>query len=515
MVIAKNAAIDVKIDHYTLNVRDPQIMHAVRDVMALFSVEKLEYDTMYGTFTNNVVMVYIEFPNDLAGILTTKVFYKYEKSGSLLCDYETISYKNGSLVQNVNRLIRLQLFYIMRRITEVDPGPWGILRGVRPIKIAHRLLDDGLQKNMIINKFNSDYAVDQSKAELMTEIAIAQRRFFHCGQAASRTVSIYIGIPYCPTRCLYCSFPGYPVPSKTEIALFLQALYKEIYHIKALIDEHTLVVENIYVGGGTPTSLDIDDFTNLLELIQKTFFTSATKEFTVEAGRPDSLSMEKIEAMARYGVTRTSINPQTMQEKTLKLIGRKHTIQDIIDSFAKMRTVNIPIINMDIIIGLPGETEADVLDTMEQISVLQPNNLTVHTLAIKKGSQLKTAFDLYSLPNERIVKGMLEIAATAADEMGMKPYYIYRQKYMTGNFENIGYCKPGSECIYNIQMIGERQTIIGIGPTATTRVIESSSRFLDSLYNPKDLDCYQKKMDVYLGKRATMLKRLFSDSGEE
>ncbi|MDF2570636.1 MAG: miaB 2, partial [Sporomusa sp.] len=412
---------------------------------------------------------------------------------------------------------------LMRRLTGSNPAPWGILRGVRPTKIVHRLLDQGLNHSQITTKLVKEYALETAKADLVTDIAIHQRSVVVSpdNPVKGKKVSIYVGIPYCPSRCLYCSFPAYVLPEQREqLDAFLRSITRDIESAGQLITKFNLSVESIYVGGGTPTSLAATDLATLLALIREVFQNAQMKEFTVEAGRPDSINNEKIDVMRQYGINRVSINPQTMQDKTLKQIGRKHTVQDIIDIFGKIRQAGIPLVNMDVIAGLPGETEADMEDTMRQISILNPENITVHTLALKRGSVLKESLNsgllsCQSLPNEEITRAMLKVAADYTTRMDMHPYYLYRQKYMTGNLENIGYAKSETDCLYNIQIMEERQTIIGIGPAAGTKAVSPNQWRLQSSYNAKDVVSYIKNLDVYLNERNTLLSRLYGDCKED
>jgi oxygen-independent coproporphyrinogen-3 oxidase len=351
---------------------------------------------------------------------------------------------------------------------------------------------------------------------LLTDIAVRQRPFLARPQSQlNKLVSVYIGIPFCPSRCLYCSFPAYVLPKdRQSVVAFIEALHVDMKDAAAEIALHGLSVQNVYIGGGTPTSLDEGDFLTLLETVRQLFVGEETVEFTVEAGRPDSINRAKIAAMEQSGVTRISVNPQSMQEKTLKLIGRMHSVQDIINIFGEIRQTGQFIVNMDLIAGLPGETEMDFQDTLEQIRRLQPDNLTVHTLAMKKGSRLSLSPSLYVLPDRQQTVGMLRRAADFAYSMNMQPYYLYRQKHMTGNLENIGYAMPGRECLYNIQVMEERQTIIGIGLTATTKAVDTRTMHLERCYNPKDLATYIRDIGKYCKLRRGLLSKLFADEEE-
>lgn len=519
----------MKIKWYVLDdSNDHSLTNAVSEAMALFQItasvcsycsedvkKQLPQDSV---LVRNTIMG-INDDNRKVEVVTEILFWRDIHTLDCMQEQRAAYLADEKPEKLAKRLIGLNVLSIMGKITGSKPSPWGILRGVRPTKIVHRLLDQGMAPRAAAEKMALDYAVDQTKAELATEVAVRQRSFLSLfrNNTSSRTVSIYIGIPYCPSRCLYCSFPAYVLPDRDTINAFMTALKQDIAAMAELIDRHNLIVQNIYVGGGTPTSLPGADFSLLLGVIRQSLINTATREFTIEAGRPDSIDDEKIAAMQYQRVTRVSLNPQTMQQKTLKHIGRMHTVQDIIDMFQKLRNVEIPVINMDIIVGLPGECEADITNTMEQISLLEPDNLTIHTLALKKGSLLKNDVlgpQQYILPDEASVVEMLQIANSYARRMSMQPYYLYRQKYMAGNQENVGYARPGTECLYNIQMMEERQTIIGIGPAAATKAVDINTWRLQSCYNAKDVHTYIKNLAVYLRERQTLLTRLFACKGE-
>lgn len=509
---------------------------AIRDTMTLFDISsagtwqegaplsKLPADSI-------LVAAEIVYQANQIEVRVTISYYTQESVIEALSDQEcrplpqenTKKDETEDITGLIRRLVRLTVLRLMRRLTGKNPGPWGILRGVRPTKIAHRLLDAGKDYSGITSRLVREYALEPAKAELVAGIAIHQRPIIATPTSftGAKKVSIYIGVPYCPSRCLYCSFPAYVLPEQRgQLDAFLRAIAKDIESAAQLITKFDLSVESIYVGGGTPTSLPAEDLAYLLALINKHICQPQLKEFTVEAGRPDSINDEKIDVLSQYGISRLSINPQTMQDKTLKQIGRRHTVQDIIEVFAKIRHTGIPIINMDVIAGLPGETEDDIKDTMQQITALNPENITVHTLAIKRGSVLKEsltsgAMTGQALPNEQTTQAMLAIAAEYAAKMNMHPYYLYRQKYMTGNLENVGYAKPGADCLYNIQIMEERQTIIGIGPAAGTKAINPKHWRLQSCYNAKDVNAYIKNLDIYLSERGTLLSRLYGDREED
>lgn len=403
------------------------------------------------------------------------------------------------------RLVCCHVFRAMEHLTGNVPSEWGILVGVRPVKIARTYLEMGLSEEETITRLQTDYLMSANKAAFITEVAVKERPFL---VIEANHISIYIGIPFCPTHCLYCSFPSALLPKDhSQIESFLDDLKREIIATAEMIERYGLVVDTLYIGGGTPTSLSDEDFYSLLSFVRERIPLDAVREFTVEAGRPDTITTKKIEAMCVHGVTRISLNPQTMQEKTLKRIGRNHTVRDIIEIFEQIRQSSIAVINMDIIIGLPGETVEDVRDTMAQIQKLDPDNITIHSLAIKRASPLKEKLVEYPLPSFGEAREMFRVAEEVAGEMGMKPYYLYRQRNIQGNLENVGYAKVGAESIYNIRMIEERQTIIGMGPSSTTKILFRDGKTFQNLLHPKNVAVYGEKLDEYLAER----DRLFND----
>ncbi len=539
MATVRNAVSNVKIEKffYAAQVGDAvDVLGAIRDTMALFTIAyagSWQKTWRLSELKEHAVLVAsaVSLENHKAVVKITVHFLRSDGACDLLTAAETRPLPAGSgknsdgedITGLSRRLARLIIHDLIRQLTGVNPGPWGILRGVRPTKIAHRLLDHGYQRQEIIEKLIVDYALESAKAQLITDIAIHHRPVIASpdNPPQDKKVSVYIGVPYCPSRCLYCSFPAFLVPERREqLDAFLRAITLDIESAARLMAKYNLAVESIYVGGGTPTSLEAKDLSILLQLIKKVFWGVHTREFTVEAGRPDSINDEKIAVFRQHGINRVSINPQTMQEKTLKQIGRRHTVQDIIDTFGKIRHAAIPVVNMDVIAGLPGETAADMEDTMRQLTALKPENITVHTLALKRGSLLKESLDAGTLagqplPNEATTRDMLAVAAAYTGSLGMQPYYLYRQKYMTGNLENVGYAQPGTDCLYNIQIMEERQTIIGIGPAAGTKAVNSVNWRLQSCYNAKDVATYIKNLDIYLSERDTLLSRLYGDSEED
>ncbi len=491
----------MKIDGY-LYPQDDELAKAVGEAMALYAIPAS------AASGDNIIVVRNRVVAEPYRVVTVVELPVAGEPGR----WEEVSPaapQEESRLTAARRLTQLNLLIALHKLTGRIPGPWGILRGVRPGKLAHRFFDQGLSEGEVATRLQEYYAVTPAKAALAADIAHRQRSLLLTPAEATKSVSIYLGVPFCPSRCLYCSFPAYVLPAdRSGVEAFLAALEKDVQAAAEAVDRYGLSVQTVYIGGGTPTSLAADDFERLLTLTRSAFIASGTREFTVEAGRPDTVDDAKLAAMRRAGVTRVSVNPQTMQEKTLKLIGRRHTVHDIILVLEKTRSAGIPVVNMDIIVGLPGEDEIQLADTMDKIARLAPDNLTVHTLAIKKGSRLKDGREGFALPGEGTAARMLAIADRCAREMGMIPYYLYRQKYMADNLENVGYALPGRECLYNIQIIEERQTVIGIGPAAATKAVNPADWRLTRSYMPKDLTTYINHLEKHLDRRDELLARL-------
>ncbi len=411
------------------------------------------------------------------------------------------------------RLIKLNVYDILRSLTRQEPALWGILHGVRPVKIVHRLIREGRGREEIAAKLQRDYAVSAEKIALLLRVAYRQLPFL--ALSSPKTVSVYIGIPFCPSRCLYCSFPSYVLPPREKLEAFLAVLRKDLLAARAIVERYRLKVQTIYVGGGTPTSLPDEDFAAFLRLVCASFRRPETVEFTVEAGRPDSVNGFKISVMKECGVNRVSVNPQTMQQKTLDSIGRKHTAGAIIELFGKFRAAGMRNINMDLILGLPGETLPDAEDTLRQVLALRPDDLTIHALALKRGSRLKMDLERHPLPDDETVRQMFASALRQVEASGLAPYYLYRQGYMSGDMENIGCCREGAEGLYNIQIMEEKQTILGVGPAATTKVVyKEAYKPLGASFNAKDLITYMKYADRYIARRAALLEEAFGGKEE-
>lgn len=347
------------------------------------------------------------------------------------------------------------------------------------------------------------YFTSDEKIRLSIEIAQRERQLLSAIDYKNG-YSLYIGIPFCPTTCLYCSFTSYPIGKwKERTGEYLEALFREMDYVAE--EKRGCTLDTVYFGGGTPTSLSPEDLDVLITRLKKTFDFSTVQEFTVEAGRPDSITREKLQVLKNHGVTRISINPQTMKEETLKLIGRRHTVEDVKERFQMAREMGFDNINMDLIIGLPEEGLEDVRTTMEEVKALAPDSVTVHSLAIKRAARLNTMKEVYKDLKITNTQEMIDLTAQYAREMGLEPYYLYRQKNMAGNFENVGYAAPGKACIYNVLIMEEQQTIIGCGAGTTTKRLFPEENRIERAENVKDVEQYISRIDEMIERKRRLL----------
>jgi len=372
---------------------------------------------------------------------------------------------------------------------------WGILTGVRPEKLFRQLVRETNLDTAKI-KLKDEYLLSKEKIDLLEKTYRVQTEL-NC-DTNPRAIGLYIGIPFCPTRCLYCSFTS-NVISKAKASAYMLALEKEILAVKDIFERKGLYAESIYIGGGTPTSLDDEDFEKLLSLTKDHFVSQNTREWTVECGRPDTITDSKLGLISKYGAGRISINPQTMKEETLKTIGRSHTPLQIIDAYRLARQYNF-VINMDLITGLPGETPEDFERTMNAVLDMNPENITVHTLAVKKASRLIEEDPGYAFKQADNVRNMLNIGSKLLTPK-YSPYYLYRQKHMAGNFENVGYERDNTASIYNVRIMEEDQTIIALGAGGISKVYYPSENRLERVANVSNYEIYIDRIDEMIQRK--------------
>lgn len=458
--------------------------YEVAELLKLFTTQFKFVDSKdVGMILENTVIVY----ND-------NVFSKTVYCENYQVKFEHLDNRSikGLTKQEVKKItketIKRSMFNVLMKIFN-SYVPWGILTGIRPVKIVHKLLDNGLDDESIRQNLKKNYLISDEKIDLALEIAKRERLFIY--PIDKNKISLYVSIPFCPTRCLYCSFPANPLKQFGHLKReYVYKLIEEIKGLSKLLEETNKEIETLYIGGGTPTTLDEEEMDLLINSLFKELDLTKIKEFTVEAGRPDSITRGKLEVLKKHNVTRISINPQTMNDRTLVKIGREHKVSDIVDCFNMARELGFDNINMDLILGLMDEDLAMVENTLKKIEKLSPESLTVHTLAIKRASNLKENIDKYHLTQYEEMVKMIDLSMKYAKKMGLNPYYMYRQKHMLGNLENIGYAKEGYECIYNMQIMEEKQSNYALGAGAISKFVYVDEDRIERVDNVKNVEQY-------------------------
>ncbi|MBP3462766.1 MAG: coproporphyrinogen dehydrogenase HemZ [Tyzzerella sp.] len=420
------------------------------------------------------------------------------------------------------RYVNLKVYEWLSKVTRKELS-WGIMTGVRPTKPMMNLMEEGLSDEEVVTWMQENYRVTDEKAQLGLKVAKKEKQLLE-QLDYKEGYSLYVGIPFCPSICSYCSFSSYPLAQwKERVDEYLDAVCKELTFIAEKSKDKKL--NTIYIGGGTPTTLTPEQLDRLLTHLEMQFSYADLKEITVEAGRPDSITREKLEVLKAHNIGRISINPQTMQQKTLDSIGRKHTVEDIRRVYCIARELGFDNINMDLIAGLPGETAEDMRDTLEQIREMAPDSLTVHALAMKRASRMtqeqKQAKQVGDATSEQsrqeeaqiadTLSCMIELAGNYANQMDLEPYYLYRQKNIAGNFENVGYAKVDKAGIYNILIMEEKQSIVAVGAGASTKIVVPDDKVIidPKTGNPKKIVRSENVKDVeqYISRIDEMIER--------
>jgi len=403
------------------------------------------------------------------------------------------------------RSVKFVIYVVLRLYTNYSP-PWGLLTGIRPAKIASDLLGGGLSKEKTESSLNKHYLVDKNRSKLSTAVALAQKDIIKRIGHACDAASIYINIPFCPSICHYCSFASCSAPEFAKhMNAYIEALAKEIEYLSNICKEK--YVENIYIGGGTPTSLDDYNFKRLLTLVEAYFNMDNILEYTVEAGRPDTIDAKKLDMMNQYGVTRISINPQTLHDSTLAEIGRQHSVEDFYRAYKLARKMGFDNINIDLILGLADETPQDVACTLEGVTALKPDSVTIHTLSIKRASMLHQNLENNSYTaNINNMEKMLNIASEYMYKVNLMPYYLYRQKNSLGNFENIGYAGKDKAGLYNIRMMEEHHNIYAAGAGAVTKLVDSENNIIKRIFNLRSPLDYIQRADEMIERKEVKMK---------
>ena len=397
------------------------------------------------------------------------------------------------------RQAKLGVYQVLKEGTGITP-PWGSLTGIRPTRLLYANLDKGLDMDAACEALRRVFDVSAEKTAILRQIVTVQQEL---PLPTLREADLYIGIPFCVTRCAYCSFLSGEVGKGELLAPYVDALCREIDAAQQLLDQTGLRLRAFYMGGGTPTSLPPALLERVLERASPLL--ARCGEITVEAGRPDTIDGEKLDVLRRYGVTRISVNPQTMHDDTLERIGRRHTTRQTETAYRLARDMGFDHINMDLIAGLPGEDLEKFRQTLHWLQELAPESMTVHTLSIKRSSLLHLW--QAQLPDGDMVADMVRAGADMARRMGMRPYYLYRQKYMAGNQENVGYALPRHECLYNIDMMEETASVIALGAGAASKRLFPRQGFIRRAFNVSDIRQYIDRVDEMIGRKNELFLR--------
>ena len=399
----------------------------------------------------------------------------------------------------------LQQSYYLAALPHLPNTPaWGALAGVRPTKLTTRHLLEGGTEHSAQKMMEKTYFVTRERAKLAVDCSVSTAAAY--AKTLPTDISLYIGIPFCPTRCAYCSFVSRSVGKRTELLQpYLEALHKELAITGKLLAASGRQVRSIYIGGGTPTTLSSGQMAALLDAVRDHFDLSRCLEFTVEGGRPDTLDAEKLRTIRAHGADRMSINPQTMEDAVLRACGRPHTAEDVLRSYREAVDAGFTAINMDLIAGLPADSYDGFCRSLDTVASLAPANITVHTLALKKGADL---FERkVALPGIEEVTAMVAYANKTLSSLGYKPYYLYRQKYMSGSFENVGWSRDGLDCLYNIYMMEELHTIVSLGGGGMNKV-NLPDGTLQRFHNPKFPEQYIEQLDSVLRQKEELFALL-------
>ncbi|WP_028596058.1 coproporphyrinogen III oxidase [Paenibacillus assamensis] len=422
----------------------------------------------------------------------------------------------GSSYEQYRKQVKNGLCHAMLALMTEWSGleqPWGILTGVRPTKLRHDARRRGLSSEESRQMLKEDYLITDEKIALMERIVDRQLTALPDLDQLQKELSIYIGIPFCPTKCAYCTFPAYDINGRQgSVDSFLGGLHYEIREVGRFLKERGVRITTIYFGGGTPTSITAEEMDMLYEEVYESFpDVEQVREITVEAGRPDTITPEKLAVLDKWGIDRISINPQSYTQETLDIIGRHHSVEETIDKYQLAREMGMNNINMDLIIGLPGEGLPEFQHTLNETQKLMPESLTVHTLSFKRASEMTKhrGEEKFKVAGREEIGAMMQAASDWTDDHGYEPYYLYRQKNILGNLENVGYALPGMESLYNILIIEEIQSIVGLGCGATTKWVHPVTGEITRYANPKEPKVYNDNYKEVTQKKIDMMKGMF------
>lgn len=456
--------------------------------------------------------------------LTFNVSEETIRTKAVLCELtEKREWEEGNEVDNpeylpdkerqkiVKRTLCRSLLQVLQSYTGLEQ-PWGFLTGIRPTKLMHDKHKQGITREQAKSQLQEEFLITPEKTDLMEEIVERQLQAVPDLYRLGEEVSIYIGIPFCPTKCAYCTFPAYSIQGRQgSVDSFLGGLHYEMRKIGEWLKQQGITITTVYFGGGTPTSITAEEMNDLYQQMVQSFpNVKDIREITVEAGRPDTITPEKLEVLKKYNIDRISINPQSYNQETLQAIGRHHTVEETVEKYHLARQMGMDNINMDLIIGLPGEGWEEFHHTLAETEKLMPESLTVHTLSFKRASEMTQNREKYKVADREEVNEMMKHAEHWTQEKGYVPYYLYRQKNILGNLENVGYAKPGKESIYNIVIMEEVQTIIGLGCGASSKFIHPTTGKITRFANPKEPKAYNESFEKYTEEKLRLLGEHFA-----
>ncbi len=470
--------------------------YAVEQIMLmLFPEERPEYsEPEPGVLSAEISL-------STGGVVAVAITRLYTPDGRRFCSESRVSRSKLTDKLTSDRLLQrcVKMSFYKAAVSYTGRHPvWGALTGIRPGKLVTGMLLSGYSERRAVTEMMTQNFVSPERAHLCLDTAKAGLAVKAMLQP--RDICLYIGIPFCPTRCAYCSFVSNSVEKSMKlISPFLDTLFKELESDGETVRALGLRVISVYIGGGTPTTLSAGQLDELLGRLADTFDLSNVREFTVEAGRPDTITPEKLSVLLRRGVTRVSVNPQTMDNHVLEVIGRRHTARDVENAVSLVRDFGIPALNTDLIAGLPSDTYNGFRASLDRVLAMSPENVTVHTLSLKKGT--KITLEGTGIPSGEEVGRMLDYAESTLRARGYRPYYLYRQKFMSGGFENVGWCLPGFESLYNICIMEEMCTILSMGGGGSTKLVCPESGRIERIFNPKYPQEYISGIDKTISKK--------------
>lgn len=474
---------------------------------------QLYYDEVRLTFDRDAeAMMSLDFTLSEGTKLAADVTVTFEKREVRATAAKRVSLLSAAERSRQKKKVASQaLLKALHLITGIRQ-PWGILTGIRPMKLWHRAMQNGLSEAEVRRHIAEETMLMPEKMDLMQTIARRQLEVIPDLYDLKHEVSIYIGIPFCPTKCAYCTFPAYAIRGQEgSVDSFLDGLCYEMREIGKWLKDRGIGITTIYFGGGTPTSITAHEMEQLYAEMYRSFpKMDDVREITVEAGRPDTITREKLRVLRKWHIDRISINPQTYTDRTLEAIGRHHTVAETIEKFHLAREMGMRNINMDLIIGLPGEGLAEFEHTLSETAKLLPESLTVHTLAFKRASRMTKNKQKYIVAQPDEVVRMMDRAREWTTEQGYVPYYLYRQKNILGNLENVGYAFPGKESVYNVMIMEEQQTILGLGCGAASKLVHPVTGKITRFANPKAPRAYNESFVKYTADKLALLDQLYS-----